>query len=58
MGLTHLTELLTGFIAILILDFKGDFLDIPSRLGRDRWSLFSPEEGFRLGLAPPVNCKN
>ena len=57
MGLTHLTEL-AGFIAILILDFKGDFFDIPARLGRDRWSLYSPEDGFRVGIAPPINCPN
>jgi len=43
-------------ITILILDFKGDFVDVPNRLGRDRWRHFSATDGLRLGCAPPLAC--
>lgn len=40
---------------ILVLDMKGDFVDIPQRLGRDRWDHYSIHDGFRLGLNSPAN---
>jgi hypothetical protein len=51
-------EALTGFIAILALDFKGDFVDIASRRGRDIWDHYSALDGFRLGCGPPLECIN
>jgi len=45
-------------ISILVLDPKGDFVDIPERLGRRRWRHYSVHDGFRIGLNPPVGFKN
>ncbi len=58
MELTHLIELMKGPIAILVLDFKGDFKDIPDLLGRDRWLYFDPADGFRLVWNPPYKCRD
>jgi hypothetical protein len=43
-------------ITVLVLDFKGDFVDLPNRLGRDRWRHYSARDGLRLGCAPPLVC--
>ena len=56
MALTQLTETLAEFITILVLDFKGDFIDVAQRLGRDLWDHYSTEDGFRLGCGPPEKC--
>lgn len=58
MASTQATELLAGFIAILALDFKGDFVDVAGRLGRDIWDHHSAADGFRLGCGPPLECVN
>ncbi len=58
MELTNLIELMTGLITILILDFKGDFIDIPDALGRDRWSYFHASQNFRLVWNPPYKCRD
>lgn len=42
-------------LSIIILDMKGDFVDVPERLGRDRWDHYSVHDGFRLGLNCPAN---
>ncbi|HDY68195.1 MAG TPA: hypothetical protein ENH85_10420, partial [Candidatus Scalindua sp.] len=55
---THLTKLMTGLIAVLVLDFKGDFGDIPNLLGRDRWLYLDPANGFRLPWNPPYKCRD
>jgi len=52
----QLTELAARFLAILVLDFKGDFIDVASRLGRDIWYHFSATDGFRLQCGPPFEC--
>lgn len=52
------TGMAAAFITILILDFKGDFVDVASRLGRDRWSHFSTADGLRVGIGPPANCRD
>ncbi|MFC1794550.1 hypothetical protein ACFL3Q_13285, partial [Planctomycetota bacterium] len=41
---------------IPILDFKGDFVDVPSRLGKDIWKHYSATDGFRIGIGPPSVC--
>ena len=56
MDLIQLTEVVAGFITILVLDFKGDFVDVPSRLGRDIWDHYSATDGFRLGCGLPFGC--
>jgi hypothetical protein len=56
MGLTLLTAPAAQFITILVLDFKGDFVDVPDRLGRDRWNHYSTADGFRVGCGPPFGC--
>lgn len=37
----------------MVIDPKGDFADLPSRLGRDHWDHYSVHSDFRLGLQPP-----
>jgi len=56
MALTPTIEALAGFIAILVLDFKGDFVDVAGRLGRDVWDHYSASDGLRLGCGPPLEC--
>jgi len=56
MDLTLSTAMVAGFITILVLDFKGDFADVPSRLGRDLWDHYSTADGFRLACGPPSGC--
>jgi hypothetical protein len=46
------------FITMLILDFKGDFVDVPKRLGKDIWYHFSAGNGLKLGCGPPSECIN
>ena len=41
--------------SILVIDMKGDFIDIPEQLGRDRWDQYSVHEDFRTGLNSPGN---
>jgi len=43
-------------ISVLIFDFKGDFVDVQQRLGRDLWDHYSTEDGFRIGCAAPSDC--
>lgn len=43
---------------ILILDIKGDFIDIPQRLGRKRCRHYSVHDGFRIGFNPTVGFRN
>jgi hypothetical protein len=50
------TEILAGFITILVLDFKGDFRNLAEELGSDLWDSYSLGEGIRLGWGPPENC--
>ena len=45
-------------INILVLDLKGDFVDIPDRLGKHRWRHFSIHDGFRIGLNPPTGFRS
>ena len=52
----QLIEAMAGFITILILDFKGDFVDVPQRLGRDVWDHYSATDGFYFGLDMPGGC--
>ncbi len=58
MALATLSAQLGKEIIILVLDLKGDFVDIPERLGRKRWRHFSVHDGFRIGLNPPVGFRN
>jgi hypothetical protein len=58
MELIQSIEILSGFITILILDFKGDFVDIPSRLGRDLWLHLNATEGLRIAFDLPPGCKD
>jgi hypothetical protein len=58
MELTQSIEMMAGFITILILDFKGDFVDIPYRLGRDLWLHLSATDGFRIAFDLPPGCKD
>jgi hypothetical protein len=44
------------FIAVLVLDFKGDFRGLANQLGKDLWDSYSLSDGFRLGWGPPTNC--
>jgi hypothetical protein len=55
-GLDALNRHASPFITILVLDFKGDFADVPDRLGRDLWDHYSTAEDFRLSCAPPHGC--
>jgi len=48
----------TGFIVLLVLDFKGDFVDVAQRLGRDIWDHYTAPDGFRIGCGPPSLCIN
>ena len=45
-------------INILVLDLKGDFVDIPDRLGRSRWRHYSIHDGFRIGLNSPTGFRS
>ncbi|HSW01042.1 MAG TPA: DUF87 domain-containing protein [Sedimentisphaerales bacterium] len=45
-----------GFISVLVLDFKGDFADVPDRLGRDLWDHYSTADGLRIACGPPSGC--
>ena len=56
MDLMLSTAMAAQFITILVLDFKGDFADVPGRLGRDLWDHYSTADGFRLGCGPPSGC--
>jgi len=56
MALTLSTAIAAGFISILVLDFKGDFVDIPGRLGQDLWDHYSLADGLRIGCGPPFGC--
>ena len=56
MDLMQLTELVAGFITVLVLDFKGDFVDVPRRLGREIWYKLSATDGFRSNCGPPFGC--
>ena len=58
MALSTLFAQLGKLAIILVLDLKGDFVDIPDRLGRKRWRHFSVHDGFRIGLNPPVGFRN
>ena len=58
MDLMQSIEMLSVFVTILVLDFKGDFSDVPYRLGRDLWDHYSATDGFRLSCALPDGCKN
>jgi len=42
---------------IIVFDFKGDYLDLPDKLGRDMWDLYSIQSGFKVGLNPPRLCE-
>ena len=55
---TELKKIWTLLSSILVICFKGDFLHIPETLGKDKWSLYSIHEGFKLGLNPPGICTN
>ena len=43
-------------IVVLVLDLKGDFVDLPARFGKDRWNHYSLHSGFRVGGNPPCDC--
>jgi len=56
MSSTESIATILSFIPILIFDFKGDFVDVPSRLGKDIWKHYSATDGFRVGIGPPYSC--
>lgn len=45
-------------INILVLDLKGDFVDIPDRLGRSRWRHYSIHDGFQIGINSPKGFRS
>jgi len=45
-------------IVVLAIDLKGDFVDLPAKLGKDRWNHYSIHDGFHMGCHPPSDCTN
>lgn len=55
MALTSSTAAVVEEIILIVICLKGDYIDLPDLLGRDRWRLYSVHDGFKMGLNCPAD---